>query len=104
MHSCISIYIKVDFFSQVMSWASSVTGSSVEVSGAGDESAEERAMVLQALGNEVYHWTVPLQNARDAEQAGPQHGGSLSLCQIPPHHHVDGTGLVLQGQEGNARG
>ena len=68
-----------------------------------EQASEQGGMILEAAGEDVNHVTFPLHFADDAKQARVQQLAALGFDQARPDDHVDGAGLVLEGDEDDAR-
>src|SRR3954465_9361786 len=77
----------------------------VEVARGRCERSEEHAVIKQAACHQMHNVAVALDHAVHREQAGAEELGLLALAQVPPDHHVDVAGFVLQRDKNHsARG
>src|SRR6185437_14919942 len=79
-------------------------GSSMEIARAAVQRAQPRAHVDQAPGDQVAYAVDTFPLPFHAEQTRFQIRAALPLRHMAPHHHVDETVLVLDGDEGHPAG
>ncbi len=77
---------------------------SMEVTRAAIERAEQRAEIDQPVRDEVTYPIHMLPASFDAQQARFQVDASLPFGHMAPDHHVDGAELVFHGDKGDATG
>jgi osmotically-inducible protein OsmY len=59
---------------------------------------------MHPVGDQVMYVAIGFQDAIHREYRSAKYFGTLFLAQAGPHHDIDKTGLVLQGQENGAAG
>lgn len=80
---------------RVLSRPASLTDSP-EVARAGSQPAEQLRVIRQPAGDHMYHLSVALDHAIDAEQVGAEKGSSLLPRDSGPDDDIDVSGLILK--------